>query len=101
MHPQLKQLIESGIPVFEAHFLHAVNNGENVPERNYSMFSNSPSKRVEMWDCGNKLLCKHKGKFFSCPMSNVVFVKYTEYQEIPSREIEEPKPRRGRPPANA
>jgi hypothetical protein len=101
MHPQLKQLIETGIPVCEAHFIHAVNNGENTPERNYSIFSNSASKRVEMYYTTKGLVCKHNKKFFVVPLDNVVFAKFTEYTEVPERETEEAKPRRGRPPANA
>lgn len=73
LDPNLKQLIKMGIPIVEAHFHSAVNNGENVPENNFSAYSNSPSRRVQMWYTPQTLVCLHKGKHILVPTASVRF----------------------------
>lgn len=74
MHPKLEKLIETGIPVVEAHFHSAVNNADKVPENYFSKDSDNPNRRSEMYaTTADLLVCKQKGRIFFTPMSNVRF----------------------------
>lgn len=74
----LRKLIETGIPVSAAHFQNAVNNGDQVPENFFSMDSQNPSRRVEMWlTMAQVLVYSHKGKYLWTPNANVKFGQFT------------------------
>lgn len=100
----LEKLIETGVPVSEAHFHTAVNNGANVPENNFSEKSNNAERRVEMWATSADLLVmRHKNRLFFTPMANVKFgfFKEAKCNEHPADSVDVPREtvvkKRGRP----
>lgn len=76
IHPNLKQLIELGIPVINVNFQSAVNNSDNIPETNFNAASNNASRRVKMWYSPDGLVCFQKDKYFIVPLANVIFAKF-------------------------
>lgn len=92
MHPKLKALIETGIPVEEAFFHSAVNNGDKVPQNNFSIHSNDKGRVVEMWDTPAGLVCRHNGLCFRVPEPNIKFLNYRPEEALD--EAQEAKPGR-------
>ncbi len=75
---EIRKLINSGIPVREARFHAAVNNGDGVPEMQFNDNSTQPGRRVQMWSSYSYLVCCHsdvkKGdRYILVPLSNVIF----------------------------
>lgn len=76
-NPNLRKIIERGIPVWRAEFQAAVNNSDDVPENYFSSKSNTKSRNVKMWWInGDGLLCLHKGEYFIVPSACVKFAKF-------------------------
>ncbi len=75
---EILKLIKSGIPVKEARFHAAVNNGDGAPEMQFNDKSSFPGRRVQMWASYAYLVCLHwdakKGdRYILVPLSNVIF----------------------------
>ncbi len=67
----------NGIPVLRADFIHAVNNSDEVPENNFSIYSPTKSRQVKMWwILGDGLLCFQNEKYFFVPSGQVRVVKF-------------------------
>lgn len=73
---KFQQMIASGIPVAQAVFQSAVNNGDNSPENMFSDKSGTPARRVQMWMCPPILLCYHKDQYFFTPLANVAHARF-------------------------
>lgn len=62
------------IPIHTAVFIHAVNNGQDIPETSFCLSSSSSARRVEMVLVDYGLHCRHAGKEFIVPVSNIKFL---------------------------
>lgn len=71
MNPTLKKLIETGIPLEEANFHSAVNNGQRVPGSCYSTKSQNKDRQCEMWLNGHLLICLKDGIYFGTSSANI------------------------------
>lgn len=71
MNPTLKKLIETGIPIEEANFHSAVNNGQRVPGSCYSNKSQNKDRQCEMWLNGHLLICLKDGIYFGTSSANI------------------------------
>lgn len=64
---KLKPLIATSVPVLFSEFQGSVNNGDKVPETNFSALSGASSRRVDMLWNPYCLICHHHGKYFTVP----------------------------------
>jgi hypothetical protein len=81
VHPHLQKLIESGIPVSQAHFHAAVNNADETPENYFNDKSDNRSRRAAMLWTPHGLICsqvdtKGEMKHFIVPPATVKFAKF-------------------------
>jgi hypothetical protein len=67
-----------GISIHTAWFIHAVNNGLDVPETSFAISSHNSGRRVMMFLTALGLVCKHEGKTFIVPTSNIKFMNVNE-----------------------
>lgn len=69
-------LINTGIPVCKAEFIHAINNADNVPESNFSSNANTKSRKAQMWWHPWGILCFQNKKYFAVYGSMIKDVKF-------------------------
>lgn len=122
MNQTLQNLIKNGIPVSKAQFHSAVNNADQTPENYFSIDSEVPSRKVEMWYGPSGLVCHQKtaksreDRYWIVPLPTIIFANFKyEYSEedmdkirksagitvrtleSESTETENPVKKRGRP----
>lgn len=79
MHPALKSLIESGIPLKQLILHQAVNNANNVPNDHYSHDSQNVERRAKMLLTSSGLIvCEQNGRYFFTDRANMISSKPTD-----------------------
>lgn len=86
MNPQLRKLIDTGIPVTKAQFHAAVDNADRIPENYFSNESLVPSRRADMWLTSAGLVCRQKNvlkedRYFFVPLATIIFINFARQDE--------------------